>query len=113
MGNKYLIAAGTCLEAIREFYYSINDLLPDVDGSYMFDWDMDDALYVQSNINTTINTILSTEMHNHVACELTIVQQDLNREMKANNINGVKDAFQEAMTQFSYVYKACKKIKEV
>ena len=111
MENKYLIAKEICLDAIKEFYENINDLLSDMDGSYMIDWTMSDVLYVQRHVNATIETILSTELRHHVTFELNIVQQYLKREMKANNIEGVKDVLQEAMTQFSYVYKACKRIK--
>lgn len=112
MENKYLIATEICLDAIKKFYENINDLLPDMDGSYIVDWTMSDVLYVQRHVNETIETILSTELRHHVTFELNIVQQDLNREIKANNIDDVKDVLQEAMTQFSYVWKACKRIQK-
>ena len=111
MENNYMAAKRICADELREFYYDINDFLPNPDGSCFLVWSMKDALYVQRRINAAIATILSTCMRYHVAFEMGNIQKDLDKAIKAKNIPEVKRVLNNAVLEFSYVLAACKAIK--
>ena len=113
MHNEYIKAKEICREALREWRCAINDHLPDYDGSYLINWTMDDALYVQKETNNVIDTILSTCMHNHCAYELGIIKQDFANAIKAKNIAKCKEVMNEAHWELYKVLRAVKAIKEV
>ena len=111
MESNYMDAKRICVDELREFYYDINDFLPNPDGSYFVAWSMEDALYVQRRINVAITTILSTCMRYHVAFEMDNIQKDMTEAIKAKNIPEAKRVLNNAVHEFSHVLAACKAIK--
>ena len=112
MENNYTEAKRICVDKLREFYYNINDFLPNPDGSYFIAWSMEDALYVQRRINAAIAAILSTCMRHHVAFEMDNIQKDMGKAIKSKSIPEAKRVLNNAVREFSYVLAACKAIKE-
>ena len=112
MEREYLKAKEICREALREWRCAINDHLPDEDGTYLIDWDMDEARYVQRETNECIDVILSTCMYAHCAYELGIVKRNFENAIKANNIAKCKESMKEAHWEFYKILRAVKAIKE-
>lgn len=116
MENKYIEASRICREALREFKHNVNEYLPDNPESMNLvfagagKWDLEACQYIQGQISSVVDTILSTCMSEHCAYDLRIVQEAYASAVKAKDIGRCQQALVGFMKEAHIVYTVCKSI---
>lgn len=104
--DAYVEAKRICKNALNEFRFDINDWLPEDDGSFQFEWNIDDCESVQKYVNNVVGVILSTIMAKHVSYELRDSRVRFAAAIEEKNIPACQNILKDAMKDLQTVFFA-------
>lgn len=104
--DAYVEAKRICKDALNEFRFDINDWLPEDDGSFQFEWNIDDCESVQKYVNNVVGVILSTIMAKHVSYELRDSRVRFAAAIEEKNIPACQNILKDAMKDLQTVFFA-------
>lgn len=111
--SEYFEALETCDCAIFDLWGAINDLLPDYKGEYLEEWSLGDCEYINNQLHSTADTILSTVMRDHCAYEVHRAIDAWDNAYKNKNIPACKAAFEKCCGEFRRIRIVCQRAKKL
>lgn len=91
---------------IFEWFGDINDHLPNPDGSYEIEWDLDSGKYVHRVTLKCISDIKDTVMGGQILYELTQVNSGFSEAEEKKDITMYQRALANACTTFAFARNA-------